>query len=186
MKQPDLSARREYDEIVNDTPTLVAIKGTKRTVKICGIKPYTLECLTRLWLKRDIRVAGDSADTLKDLCTEPYFTVKEACLFVLNGYWRIKLLYPFMWRIWGKWRGYTEEQMSPIIQMGKKKLPLMAYWTNMAYSVDMRTDWMKLTAKEAKQYQAELLSAANAPSLKNTRNTEERNGVSDRGDTDAS
>ena len=186
MRQPDLSARREYDEIVNDTPTIVAIQGTKKTVKLRGIKPYTIECLTRLWLKRDMRVAGDSAGTLKDLCTEPYFTVKEACLFVLNSYWRIKILYPFMWRIWGKWRGYTEEQMAPIIQLGKKKLPLMAYWTNMAYSVDMRTDWMKMTAKEAEQYRAELLSAAKAPSLKSSRNTEGQSGESGHGDTDVS
>ena len=176
MKQPDLSARREYDEIVNDTPTSVAIQGTKKTVRMRGIKPYTLECLTRLWLERDMRVAESSADTLKALCTEPYFTVKEACLFVLNGYWRIKLLYPFMWRIWGKWRGYTEEQLAPIIQMGKKKLPLMAYWTNMAYSVDMRMDWMKMTEKEAEQYRAELLLAVKAPSSKSTRSTEGRDG----------
>ena len=121
MRQVSKSARRDYDAIVNDIPTEVTIPGTRRTVRIYGIKPYTIECLTRLWLRRDMKVAGSSADELRSLCEEPYFSVKEASLFVLNGYYRIKLLYPILWRIWGRLRGYTDEQMSPIIQEGKKK-----------------------------------------------------------------
>ena len=174
MNQPNLSARREYDAIVNNTPTKVAIEGTKKSVKLTGMKPYTIERLTSLWLSRDMAIQEDSSSVLKDLCQEPYFAVKEACLFVLNGYWKIRLLYPIMWRIWGKLRGYTEAQMMPIIQEGKKKLPLTAHWTNMVFSVDMRNDWMKMTTKEAEQYRAELLSAAKALSLKNSSNMEEQ------------
>ena len=173
MKQVDISAQREYIEAMLNLPTEVAIIGTKRKVRIRGIKPYTIERLTRLWLERDMAVAEDAAGTLKSLCIEPYFSVKEACLFVLNGYWGIKMLYPIMWRIWGKLRGYTEEQMQPIILEGKKKLPLTAHWRNMAYSVDMRTDWMKMTSKEAEQYRAELLSDVKRLSLKNSQSTGE-------------
>lgn len=168
MNQPDISAQQEYNEIVNDIPTSVAIPGTKRSVKLTGIKPYTIERLTQLWLSRDIAIKKESSEVLKDLCQEPYFSVKEACLFVLNSYWKIRLFYPIMWRVWGKLRGYTENQMSPIILAGKKKLPLMPHWTNMVFSVDMRNDWMKMTKKEASQFQAELLSAASALSLKNS------------------
>ena len=64
--------------------------------------------------------------------------------------------------------------MIPIIQEGKKKLPLTAHWMNMAFSVDMRNDWMKMTTKEAKEYQAELLSEMKALSSKNSPNTEEQ------------
>lgn len=179
MKQPDLKARREYRAIVEDLPAVVRIPGTRRSVKIRGIKPYTLERLTDLWLERDAASApGDSAETLRSLCVEPYFSVREACLIVLNSYWRIRLLYPLLWRIWGKWIGYTEEQMSPIIEEGKKKLPLAAHWRNMAFSTDMRTDWMKMTAKEAEQYRAELLSAAKALSSRNSPGTDGHAGSS--------
>lgn len=172
MTQPDLKARKEYRAIVDDTPATVRIPGTGRRVKIRGIKPYTLERLTDLWLERDAASApSDSAEALRSMCVEPYFSVREACLIVLNSYWRIRLLYPLMWRLWGKWIGYTEEQMSPIIEEGKKKLPLAAHWRNMAFSTDMRTDWMKMTEKEAEQYRAELLSAARALSSRNGRNT---------------
>lgn len=176
MKQPKFSARRDMFNVMNDSPSIVTISGTKKRVKIRGIKPYTIECLTKLWLERDAAQAEDSAGVLKSLCIEPYFSVKQACLFVLNDYWKIKMLYPIMWRLWGKLWGFTEEQMEPIIVEGKKKLPLTAHWRNMASSVDMRMDWMKMTKKEAEQYRAELLSVAKALSLKSSQNTEKPNG----------
>ena len=135
MKQPDFKARKAYHEIVDDLPASVRIPGTRRKVKIRGMKPYTIERLTALWLERDAASAPESSsETLRSMCVEPYFSVREACLIVLNSYWRIRLFYPLMWRIWGKWIGYTEEQMSPIIEEGKKKLPLAAHWRNMAFS----------------------------------------------------
>ena len=172
MKQPDLESRLEYQSNVFDIPTKVRIPGTKKDVLLRGVKPYTLEKLTRLWLERDLKVAESSSDALKDACIDPYFSVKEALLFVLNDYWKIRLFLPVMTFIWGKVIGYTDEQMTPIIIEGKKKLPLMAHWTNMAYSVDMRTDWMKLTKKEAEQYRAEQISVANQLLSKNIQTME--------------
>lgn len=173
MRQADIDARREYDEIVNDIPTEVRIPGTKKVVKLRGVKPYTLERLTRLWLERDMdAVPEDAASTLKSLCSEPYFAVKEALLFVLNSYWKIRLFHRFLSWWWGKVIGYTEEQMSPIILEGKKKLPLTAHWTNMAFSTDMRTDMIKMTRKEAEQYRAEQLSVLSQLSSRNSLATE--------------
>lgn len=169
MKQVDLQARKEYGEVVFDERTIVRIPGTKRKVSLRGVKPYTIERLTRLWLERDTASAlEDSSTTLKHLCIEPYFAVKEALLFVLNGYWKILLFHRLMSWWWGKVIGYTEEQMLPIILEGKKKLPLTAHWMNMAYSVDMRMDWVGMTKKEAEQYRAELLLAAKQHSSKNS------------------
>ena len=173
MKQPDLKARRDYGEIAFDIPTVVPIPGTSKKVTLTGMHPYTIERLTQLWLERDLQTAlSDSSDTLKSMCTDPYFAVKEALLFVLNGYWKIKLFFPFLSWWWGKVKGYTEEQMLPIILEGKKKVPLTAHWSNMAYSVDMRSDWMKMTKAEAEQYRAELLLVAKQLSSKSFLATE--------------
>ena len=169
MKQADKNARAGYGELVFDTPTIVEIPGTKRKVAIRGIRPYTLEKITQLWLSRERNsVPNGSAETLKSMCEEPYFSIKEACILTLNSWWKLKFLYPFVWRIWAYLYGYTEEQVAPIIVEGKKKLPLMAHWSNMAYSTDMRADWVKMTKKEADQYRAELLSAASLLSSKST------------------
>ena len=161
MNQPDLKAREEYFSIVQDAPTAVRIPGTRRVVRLRGVKPYTMERLTALWLERDLAAVKvqKGSDVLKDMAKEPYFAVREACIFALNSYWKLRLLYPIMWRVWAYLRGYTDSQMEPIILEGKKKLQLQAHWSIMAYSLDMRTDMMMLTKKEAEQYRAELLSA---------------------------
>nr|DAH79245.1 MAG TPA: hypothetical protein [Caudoviricetes sp.] len=172
--QPDKKARRESTENALNIPTTITIPGTRRKVKLSGVKPYTIERLTLLWQERDANIPEDSSDTLKNMCVDPYFAVKSAVLFVLNSYWKIVLFYPIMWRIWAKWRGYTDEQMMPIIMEGKKKIPLTAHWTVMAFSVDMRTDWMNLTKKEAEQYQAERLLAVKQLSSRNSQNTEKQ------------
>ncbi|MFA6717701.1 MAG: hypothetical protein WCS15_01340 [Prevotella sp.] len=172
MEQPNIQARKEYQEVAFNVPSIVEIPNTKRKVKMRGIKPYTIECLTKLWLSRDLKTSDNSSEALKDLCEEPYFSVKEALLFVLNDYWKIRLFYPIMWRFWGKVLGYTEDQMMPIIATGKKKLPLMEHWRNMVFSVDMRADWMRLTKEEASQFQAEQISAVNRLSSKSSPLTE--------------
>ena len=179
MSQVTREARELYDEVMYDVPTRVHIAGTNRYVSVRGIKPYTLERLTRLWVERDADTApDDSASTLKSMCKSPYFTIKEAVLMTLNSYWKIRLLYPLKWRIWAYFRGYTEGQVSGIIQEGKKKLPLTEHWINMAFSVDMRTDWMKMTKKEAEQHRAELLSEVNALSSRSSRSTASGDGES--------
>lgn len=178
MKRPDIKARREYQDIVSDIPTRVTIPGTRRTVSLRGVKPYTLERLTRLWQKREIAAGDDSASVLRSMCAEPYFAVREAVLFTLNSYWKIRLLYRLKSWWWGKVRGYTDSQMLPIIQEGKKKLQLTAHWTVMAYSTDMRSDLMKMTKKEAEQFQAELLSAAKLLSSRSSRATGAQDGSS--------
>ena len=175
MKQPDIKARQRLNEITEDIPSKVLIPGTNKTVRLRGVKPYTLERITQLWIDRDVESAPDNtAGTLKSLCSEPYFAIKEALYFVLNSWWKINLYHRFMTFWWAKVKGYTDEQMLPIIMEGKKKLPLTAHWTIMAYSADMRTDMMKMTKKEAEQYRAELLLVANRLSSKSSLPTEEQ------------
>ena len=158
MKQPDLQARKEYMDIVENSTTVVRIPGTKRSVKVRWMKPYTMEKITKVWIERDLASASvaDGVEVAKDLAKEPYFAFKEAALMVLNNDLKIRFFYPVYWR-WLAFR-YNETQMVPIIAEGKKKVPLEAHFATMVYSMDMRTDVMKMTKREAEQYRAELLS----------------------------
>ena len=165
-RQPGLESRKEYQDIVEDAVMVVPIPGTRRSVRLRWIKPYTMERITRLWIERDLASANvaSGSEVLRDLAKEPYFAFKEAALMILNNDLKIRFLYPFYWR-WLSFR-YDETQMTDIILEGKKKLPLMARLRTMAYSLDMRTDLMKMTAREAEQYRRELLSGARRPSSK--------------------
>ena len=177
MKQPTLQERKEYNDIVNNVVSIVPIIGTKRSVKLRWMHPYTIERITEVWIERDLASAAakDGAETLKDLCKEPYFAFKEAALMILNNDIKIRLFYGLYWRYLA-WR-YTEVQMSPIIAEGKKKLPLMAHYEILWYSLDMRTDMMKMTKKEAEQFRAELLLEAKRLSSKTSPNTDAPDGV---------
>ena len=117
--------------------------------------PGTIQFITKIWIERDLASAKikDGSDVMKDLAKEPYFTFKEAAAYYLNNDIKLRLFWPFLWRWWAF--RFTESQMLPIIKEGKKKLPLTAHYESMAFSMDTRTDWMKVTTKEAEQYQAE-------------------------------
>lgn len=167
-----LKAKKEYADIVNDSVTLVPIKGTKKHVRLRWVKPYTLERLTQVWIERDIASANieSGSEVMRDMAKEPYFAFKEAALLILNNDIKIRLFYPLYWR-WLAHR-YDETQIVDIISEGKKKLPLMAHFEIMAYSLDMRTDIKKMTTKEAEQYRAELLLATKPLSSKISRPTD--------------
>lgn len=181
MKQPDLEARLAYSTHESGIPSKVRIPGTKRTLTLREMHPGTIEKITRIWLERDMASVSikDGAEVLKDLAVEPYFAFKEAAAYWLNGYFRLRFLWPIVWRIWS-WR-YTESQMLPIIKEGKKKLPLTAHYETMAYSMDTRTDWMKMTQKEAERYRAEQVSALNQLLSKTSQLTESPSGGSSAG-----
>lgn len=159
MKQPTLEQRKEYMDIVEDSVSVVPIQGTKKSYKLKWLHPGTIERITKVWIERDLASAKvkEGSDILKDLAKEPYFAFKEAALIILNNDIKIRLFYGILWR-WLAFR-YSEEQIAPIIEMGKKKLPLMAHYRTMVFSMDMRADMMKMTKAEAERYRAELLSA---------------------------
>lgn len=85
---------------------------------------------------------------------------KVFALGVLNGYFKIKLFYPILWRWFYYVKGYTWDELADVITLIKKKIPLEAYWQGMALSVEMMTSWRTMEKKEAEQYRRELMSAA--------------------------
>ena len=159
-------------------PSRVRIPGTKRTVTLREMHPGTIEKITEIWIERDLAAAelNKAEDVAKDLCKEPYFAFKEAAAYYLNHDIKLRLFWPFLWRWWAF--RYTESQMLPIIIEGKKKLPLSAHFETMAYSMDTRTDWMKMTKMEAERYQAVQASVLKPPSSRTSRPTESPGGVS--------
>ena len=160
IKQPSLAERNEYDAMMSDAATIVRIPRTRKSVRLHWIKPYTLERLTKVWLEKENAAEriNSGAEVLKDMAVEPYFAFKEAALMILNHDIKIRLFYRLYWRYLAF--RYDETQILPVIEAGRKNFTLMAHYIAISCSTDMRTDWMKMTKKEAEQYQAELLSVA--------------------------
>ena len=57
---------------------------------------------------------------------------KEAilALMVLDGFWAIKLRYWMLWRWFYYIKQYGEEELTDLLNLGKKKVPLGEYYTN--------------------------------------------------------
>lgn len=181
MTQPTISEKAEYNDIVNNSVSIVPIKGTRRHVKLRWMHPYTIERITQIWIERDLASAKikDGETVAKDLCKEPYFAFKEAALMILNNDIKIRLFYKIFWR-WLAFR-YSEPQIVDVIAEGKKKFHLMAHYEVLVYSLDMMTDMMTMTKKEAEQYRAELLLGEKRLSSKISQNTADRDGGSSDG-----
>jgi hypothetical protein len=76
---------------------------------------------------------------------------KVAACIILNGLWSIKLRYWFLWRWFYYVREYTDEQLAPIIEEGKKKVPVEAYYESTILAIGMRDTMMAMTRAEVER-----------------------------------
>jgi hypothetical protein len=131
LTQPTDDEQLELQSLITDEPTEVAVRN--KTYKLKWLKNGTRQKITREILKK----GGD--DTAH---------VKCAVLMVLNGYWKIKLRFWFMWRWWYYVRQYNENELMELLAVGsKKKVPQMQYYTNTMLLLGLRdtSETMKKT-----------------------------------------
>ena len=111
--QPTLEQQAELNSISENLPDYATVRGKRYRVK---------------WLKNGTRcritsvILGQGNDEKQ--------TCMAAALIVLNGYWSIKLRYWFLWRWFYYVKQYGEEELTDLISLGKKKVPLDQYYTN--------------------------------------------------------
>lgn len=170
MEQPDLLARLALDDIMGDRAEVVQIPRSRRKVRLTFVKNHTLECVTKLLLKKEEleeNAKGEDSDALmRSAAKEPYFNTKLAALYVLNNVWKIRLFWPFLWRWWAFVRQWDEEQIGAVLQAAQKKtLNLSArLWMNTRLAAAMRTDVMMMTKGEVEQYLQGRASGEKQPS----------------------
>ena len=166
-KQPTNAEEQELLDINSCSKSVVRIPNTKSFYKIGWLKPYTSERFTEVIVRSETEVPISDIEALNQMSIKSKVPSKAASIIILNGYFKIRLLYPILWRYLYFVKEYTYEQLFPIILEGKKKIPLEGYSLDMALLGMMKETKMTMTRKEAKQYQAELLSAQEAPLEKN-------------------
>ena len=156
MDKANIELQRALDDVCENKPTRVEIKGTHRlfsnkqkSVKVKYMCNETIRKITHINLdSRD--------DTLHEL-QQPS---KIVALIVLNGFLKIKFFYPILWRWYFYVRQYKSEQLYPIIEEGKKKLPQMGYYLATTLTVNMRDTIKAMTRKEVERSQSELQSGS--------------------------
>jgi hypothetical protein len=113
MEQPNADAQRELQSVELNLPDYVKVRGRK--FKIKWMLNFTRSRITKV-----ILTEGND-DKQSCMC---------AALMVLNSFWAIKLWYWLKWRWFYYVKQYNENELTELLNLGKKKVPLDEYYTN--------------------------------------------------------
>ena len=150
VAQPTAAQQREYESLVSNTPTEVSILRTNKKYRIKWIKNGAIEKLSRLLIHAgDTDNDADKDENVYDAISgDAKLACKAAALFILNGYWSIRFKYWFLWRWFYYVRQYDGVQLQPVLAVGKKKLPLMAFYGTTTLLIGVKDTLMQMRTKE--------------------------------------
>ena len=133
---PSLEDEKLLNDVMEDSVDEVSIKGTNKKYKIGWLKKGTMRKITSVALEEN---------------KDDMLSAKTSALIVLNNYWKIKFFYPILWRWFFYVKEYTDEQLSEILSVGKKKVPYIAFLTNTILVTGMKDTIMTMTKAEAER-----------------------------------
>ena len=153
IEQPSLSSQRTYASIRDDDATIVGILGTKKHYKIRWLKNGQIEKLSRLLIRKG---ATDNADASKDspldaVLDDSKLACKAAAIIILDGYWKLKFRYWYLWRWFYYIRQYDNEQLQELLEEGKKKIPLTQFLLTTILLTEARATLMNMRTEEAER-----------------------------------
>lgn len=168
MNQPDIKSKNKLLALYKSEKERIPILGTSRFVKIGYMKGYTLEKLSAisLWImgnseQEDILSVSKARKKTK-------LAAKAMSYGILNG---MKIFF-FHWIYW-RWiyyvRGYNYNQIEPILEEIKKKIPQESFTKSIFCMLQSDITRMSITAEEAEAIRQELLSVKE-DKLENTQN----------------
>lgn len=140
-RQPTIEEERLLNSVVEDEVSRVVVRGT--TYKLKYMRNATIRKITNVMLKD-----GDDSKV----------SSKCAALMVLNGYFKIKFFYWFLWRWFYYVKQYLEIELHPLIDEGKKKVRAEDYYINTIFLIGMKDTMIAMTREEAEHFRQELSS----------------------------
>lgn len=169
IEQPSNEAQLEYLSLVNNDPTEVTIQRTNKKYKIFWLKNGQLEKLSRLLMhKRDVEKPEETTgiDALDEILEDSKLACKAAAIYILSGYWNLKFRYWFLWRWFYYIRQYENIELLPVLNEGKKKIPLLQFLGTTTYLIGARGTLMQMRTEEAEVILQGLATVQQSPSQK--------------------
>ena len=152
-KQPSIESQRTYASIRDNDATVVEILGTKKKYKIRWLKNGQIEKLSRLLIRKGDTDNEDlnKGDALDSILDDSKLACKAAAIYVLDGYWKIKFRYWFLWRWFYYIRQYDDVQLQALLEEGKKKVPLASFLMSTMSLTGARATLMNMRTEEAER-----------------------------------
>lgn len=161
VEQPTLEQQREYESVVSDTPTEVPILLTKKRYRIKWLKAGTIAKLSRLLIGCGDTDNDDDKErsVLSAIIEDSKLACKAAACITLNGYWAIRFRYWIRWRWFYYVKQYSSVMLQPIIDTGKKKVPLVQFLHITTSLIGVKDTLMQMRTAEVEHILREQLSA---------------------------
>ena len=161
ITQPSVESQRTYASIRDNDATVVSVLGTNKKYKIKWLKNGQIDALSRLLIRK-----GDTDDkdgqrdnSLNAILDDSKLACKAAAIYILDGYWKLKFRYWFLWRWFYYIRQYDNVQLQEILDEGKKKVPLTQFCVTIMSLTGARATLMNMRTEEAERILQELASA---------------------------
>ena len=150
IEQPSVDAQQIYLSLISNDAEEVGILRTKKKYKIRWLKNGQLEKLSRLLLhKKTIdETTTTGSDVMDAILEDNKLACKAAAIIILDGYWKIKFRYWWLWRWFYYIRQYDNIQLHEILEVGKKKVPLNQFYATIMSLTEAKDSLMRMRAKE--------------------------------------
>ena len=150
VEQPSLDAQQIYLSLISNDAEEVGILRTKKKYKRRWLKNGQLEKLSRLLLhKKTIdEKTTTGSDVMDAILEDNRLACKAAAIIILDGYWKIKFRYWWLWRWFYYVRQYDNIQLHDILEVGKKKVPLNQFFATIMSLTEAKDSLMRMRAKE--------------------------------------
>lgn len=137
VSQVDEATEKEYDDLVSGRKSVVKIPGTKVTYKVGWMKSDTCRKISDIVL--------NEKDEWKRSAKVAAAVLVNSCWGFMLGWWSLK------WRWMYYVRQWREDQLTPILEEGKKKVPQESYYLNTMLSIGMKDTLMTMTKAEVER-----------------------------------
>lgn len=158
ISQPTDEEQRDYVSLRDNDATVVRILGTKKTYKLRWVKKGQLVKLSRLLVHKGDTDNTDkeSEDVLNMIIADSKLACKASAIYILDGYWKLLFLYPFLWRWFYYVKQYDDIQLKDLLEEGKKKVRQTEFFIVTMSLIGAKATLMTMTTKEAERTLQEL------------------------------
>ena len=150
VEQPSVDIQQVYLSLIANDAEEVEILRTKKKYKIRWLKNGQLEKLTRLLLHK--KTVDESmttgSDVMDAILEDSKLACKAAAIIILDGYWKLKFRYWYLWRWFYYIRQYDNIQLHKILDVGKKKVPLNQFYGTIISLTEAKDSLMRMRARE--------------------------------------
>ena len=155
VRQPNIEQQREYASLRDNSATTVHIR--KKRYRLKWAKNGQISKLSKLLINGKTSEENPSTEEiLSDINTSSKLACKAAAVYILDGYWRLKFRYWFLWRWFYYIRQYDDEDLREVLEVGKKKVPLQQFCVTIMSLTEAKDTLMMMRTREAERILREL------------------------------